>query len=117
MTRVWRKNIQNSAYLYFLWISILFLAYQGLIYFRVHVLGEDIPCPPLPPYFSQSLFDTIKSASEAGFDVSHMTNKQWYSFLMQQDFSENVNGKWEPKLCKIETRNPDANWERIWRNG
>ena len=36
---------------------------------------------------------------------------------MQQDFSENVNGKWEPKLCKIETRNPDANWERIWRNG
>ena len=86
-------------------------------YFRVHALGEDIPCPPLPPYFSQSLFDTIKSASEAGFDVSHMRNKQWYSFRMQQDFSENVNGKWEPKLCKIETRNPDANWERIWRNG
>ena len=45
-------------------------AYQSSQYlnslYRFHILGEDVLCPPLPPYYPTNFFKTILEAKTEG---------------------------------------------------
>ena len=59
--------------------------YLNMLY-RVYILGEDIDCPPLPPYYNDLLFSTICQAKSSGRDIISMTTKEWYGFLLDMAF-------------------------------
>ena len=86
------------------------------ILYRVHVMGEDLPCPPLPPYYNKEFFSFIKSATTAGHDVSKMTTKQWYGFLLELEVTMTVLPDQPPQLlaCRAEEESPDTDWANVW---
>lgn len=81
--------------------------------YRVHVLGEDLACPPLPPYYDKNFFTTICQAAETGADVTTMTSRQWYNFLLQQE-TMMVDQPNMLRPCRVEERNPYSDWSAIW---
>jgi len=89
--------------------------YLNLLY-QVHILGEDTPCPPSPPYYGASFYNTICQAKNSGCDIINMSTKQWYHYLLdknvlkytQEDGSESM------RLCRVERLNPDVHGESTW---
>ena len=65
--------------------------YQSSLYlsvlFRVHVAGEDVPCPALPPYSNKNFFGVIRRVIEDGECVTTMSTKQWYNYLLKKNMS------------------------------
>ena len=83
-----------------------------------HVLNENVHCPPLPPYLNEDIFQVIRTAKHCDLIVEDMTIKDWYSFLMDQEFTSidpltqlNV-----LKPCKVELNFQYSDWYLIWHN-
>ena len=53
------------------------------ILFRVHVKGENLPAPSLPPYYNRDFINNIIKAVEMGHNVAMMSTKKWYWFLLE----------------------------------
>ena len=96
--------------------SYLNSMYLNAIY-RSKVLDEDIACPPLPPYYQNSMFSLIKEAIQAGHLVSTMRTKQWYLFLHEREYSSPLGNEQPsaPLPCKVEILEPNILWDRVWR--
>ena len=64
------------------------------ILFRYHVLGEtSLPNPGFPPFYSQNFFDTIRQVHhESPLNISQMTEKQWYTLLLEDNCTMEVAG-------------------------
>lgn len=84
--------------------------------YKVKVLGEDLVCPPAPPYYSDSFFKSISTAIAEGYDVTTMSTRQWYLFLLNDEIllEEQSNSPRQPKPCRVEERSPGADWSEIW---
>ena len=84
--------------------------------YRVHVLDEELPCPPLPPYYRKPFFDLINAASNEGLNVSCMSSKQWYSFLLEREVTmiEDDNQLKQLRPCKTESLSPNTDWCSVW---
>ena len=82
------------------------------VFFRAHVLQEEIVCPPLPPYLSPELFEIMRTALNEGHNVGLMSTRQWYWYLLSKEFSKDESS--EPSLSKVETENPESDWKIIW---
>ena len=89
LLRTFLELSTNSKYIPSLFLTILY---------RVHVMGEDLPYPTLPPYYNKKFFGFIKSARSAGHDMSEMTTKQWYSFLFELEVTMTVVPDQPPQL-------------------
>ena len=82
--------------------------------FNVYVTGSSHQTIPRPPYYPQDFFDSIISAKDHGMDIINMTTKQWYNFLLDQDFAENgLNTHW---IYKSQHANLESDWMTTWRN-
>ena len=85
------------------------------MFFRLHILQEDVQCPPLPPYLGEEIFDPIRATKDSGLNIIEMSIKDWYKFLLFEAFSEEAEDGRRSKLCGVEQEN-DYNWSLIWRN-
>ena len=96
------------------YLNSLFL---NLIY-KKHVLGEDITCPAIPPYFKEcdSFFETIRNAKDDGRDIINMSTKDWYKYILNIKLFSRVtdDGENTPVLCRIERNKPELNFPEIW---
>ena len=84
--------------------------------FRHCVLGESLPRPPIPPYFMGEFFPTLRSLRENEGDLSVITFRKIYEFLMKSVLKANDdqgNALLIPLRC--EQANPAAEWDRTWR--
>ena len=56
--------------------------------FRAYVLKENENYPALPPYYDELFFKNIEAAKTAQLHVETMSVKQWYQFLLDQEYTE-----------------------------
>ena len=87
--------------------------YHNCLY-RHYCLGQvDIPKPDLPPYYSQSFFDTIKKVIEhTPLNPVQMSLKQWYIYLLEEEITmEYVNDSQISKKTRVEALFPENNWD------
>ena len=84
--------------------------------YRVHILQENIPCPPSPPYYSNQFYQYILSAKNDGKNIIDMTTKQWYHYLINKDFLKDVkdDGTEVFYLCRAERNSPGIDWKTTW---
>ena len=84
--------------------------------YRFHVLGDDFLCPPQPPYYSATFFDTIRQAKIEGKNIVGMSTRQWYLYLMEREVlkEETAEGSRENRLCRIERKYPEYDWVSTW---
>ena len=94
LLRTFLELSANPSYLPSLFLSSLY---------RIHVLDEDLPSPPVPPYFDTTFFAYIRAAKDDGHEVERMTTRQWYNFLF---------GQHQP--CRAELASPDTDWSAVW---
>ena len=88
--------------------------YLNILY-RVNVMGENILCPPSPPYYNDEFFKIIKEAVRSGKEISRMKTKHWYCHLYQQEYSIVQNDHPPVKLpCKVEVLKPELDWDVIY---
>ena len=80
------------------------------------MLNENLPNSALPPYYDKHFFDIIVTAKEEGHDISIMTTKQWYKFLVEREVTMLPINNEPPQLrpCRVELANPDTNWTDVW---
>ena len=85
--------------------------------FRVHVLHEDLNCPPPPPYYSNQFFDYILQAKTTGRDIVKMSTRQWYHYLLNKDLlkAEIDDGSEIYRPCRVERLSPDYDWITTWK--
>ena len=83
----------------------------------MHVLGEDLPCPSLLPYYPEAFFKTILLAKDSWLDVIMMSTKQWYNFLLEQGLTTQKQPDQPRQLvaCKAELASPTTDWPEVWR--
>ena len=109
LIRSFMETANNPNFMTSLYHSVLF---------RYHVLGEtSLPNPGLPSFYSQDFFTKIRKVhQETPLNVSLMTEKQWYRWLMEETYrAEDDGGQSRPILCRVERAKPGADWERSWR--
>ena len=80
------------------------------------VLGEPLPRPPIPPYFMGDFFPTLRDLRESEGDLSLITFRQIYEFLMKNILRTiDVEGSAPLIPLRCEQASPAAEWERTWR--
>ena len=107
LLRTFLELSANPKYIPSLFLTILF---------RVHVMGEDLPGSALPPYYNKEFFELIIAARTAGHDVTQMSTKQWYSFLLEHEVTMTVVPDQPPQLiaCRAEEESPHTDWASLW---
>ena len=88
--------------------------------YRVNVLGDDtIPSPPLPPYYPDLFFQTIRNVKEnTPLNVTTMTTADWYRVLVEQEVTmmEPVNSNTKEFIkSRAELVSVNTDWESCWR--
>ena len=81
-----------------------------------HVMDNSQIKQDTPPYFKGDFFPTIKRLKESHHDISCLTVKTIYKFLVEEITMED--GEHEVPLLKpvkVEIASPDIQWERIWK--
>ena len=88
--------------------------YHSLLY-RYHVLGDtSVPNPGLPPFYSKDFFLTIQTvANESNKNIFDMTEKEWYSLLLEENIKVEVVESGIKKFvqCRVERLSPETDWE------
>lgn len=95
-----------------------FLQSQFLsLLYRVHILQDDIYCPPTPPYYSNYFFDHILRAKNSGLNIVNMTTWQWYNYLINYDLlkMEMDDGTAVYLPCRAERLSPHIDWRSTWK--
>ena len=86
--------------------------------YRWHVLGNTELYKPIDsPFYSKEFFSLIRQVSQEGLmNVMHMTTKQWYRMLVENNVlmkvKENNQQELIPTRCEIKM--PDVDWDRVW---
>ena len=93
--------------------------YHTILY-RVYVLDDDSISspPPLPPYYSQSFFNSIRWVKEnTPMNVKTMTLAQWYRVLLEQEVTMVETDETNREYIKFraELLSPSTEWETCWR--
>ena len=92
--------------------------YHSSLY-KYHVLlQQDTPDPGLPPYYSQSFFDTIRKVYEnTTMNVATMSSSDWYNLLVEDNCTmhtpENSTRQLIPSRAELAW--PENDWSRTWR--
>ena len=89
--------------------------YHSLLYRRNCLEDDTAPDLILPPYYSRDFFNIIKDVVQnSPLNPIHMSVNQWYRHLLETNVTmEKVDdeGRMVSKLCKVEEREPDTNWQ------
>ena len=84
--------------------------------FKHCVLGESLPRPPIPPYFMGDFFPTLRSLRENEGDLSLITFRKIYEFLMKSVLRSNDDQGNAPLIpLRCEQANPAVEWDKTWR--
>ena len=84
--------------------------------YRYHILEEHhLPNSGYPPYYTETFFNTIKKVkNETTLNTVHMTMKQWYRYLLEENVTMkdvDEEGRKELVPCRIELGDPNINWD------
>ena len=76
-----------------------------------------LPDPGFPPFYSPEFFSKIRQVhQDSPLNVSHLTEKQWYQILMEENFMEESDrGVRQHIMCRVERASPGTDWENSWR--
>ena len=89
--------------------------YHSVLYRRYCLQDETATELGLPPYYSMEFFNIIREVVEnSPLDPVHMTVKQWYTYILELKVTmEKIDdeGRLKAKLCKVEEREPENNWQ------
>ena len=89
--------------------------------YRWHVLAHrDLEDPGLPPYYSESFFNIIRTVKEtSNLCVEYITVRQWYQILLERGITHTQEVDAPPKLIptKFEALNPNIDVENVYRLG
>ena len=93
LIKTFLEMASNSNFIVSQYLSILF---------RSQIQGEEIPCPPLPSYYSESFFATIRKAKELEHNIVTMSTRQWYRYLLNDDILKTIqeDGTYSNRLCQ-----------------
>ena len=92
--------------------------YHNVLY-RFYCLGEEtLPKPDYPPYYNQQFFNIIKKVKEkTPMNPIHMTVKEWYNYLLEEEVTMEVvddEGRKQAKLCRVELQDPTNDWSNTF---
>ena len=100
----------NPKYIHSLYHEVLF---------KYHIMEDrSYPNPGLPPYYSESFFNTIRKVREQGtLNISKMSSKEWYRVLLEDNLTMETkeNGQRTYIRCRAEVQHPCNDWENSWR--
>ena len=86
--------------------------------FRWHIEQDrSIPNPGTPPYYPLSFFSKIKEIKQEGLlNIKTMDTASWYRALLENYVTHTVNneGILELKPCRVERKNLNIDWEKVW---
>ena len=86
-------------------------------FYDYYVLDIPNQHPPVkPPFYTDEFFQVIKNAKHSGLNIINMSIKQWYRFLLKQEFSDMVDADMVTRPCRIERLNPTVKWDIAWKN-
>ena len=89
--------------------------YHNVLY-RHYVLGESLSAPPIPPHFKGDFFVKLREMKENLGDLTLLTFREIYKFLVQQITHRAVGmlevGSLLPLKC--EQASPATDWARSW---
>ena len=90
--------------------------YHTALYYGYVENKQDTTCPPLPPYYDQTFFDSIRHVKEEGIlNIKTMTSGMWYWSLLETNVTHHpTNSGQELRPCRIEVKHPEVDWERSW---
>ena len=93
--------------------------YHSTLY-RVYVLNDESVenPPPIPPYYSESFFQTIKQVKNSTpLNVATMTTAQWYRLLVEKyiTMEEDRDNRMQFINTRTELAFPMIDWESTWR--
>ena len=92
--------------------------FHNLLYRQNCLNDQTTPQVPPPPYYSREFFDTIKEVVEkTPLNPIAMSVKQWYQYLLEKNVTMEVfddEGRMMKKLSKVEERNPQNDWNKIF---
>ena len=93
--------------------------FHSLLY-RYHVLEDhSVPNPGFPPYYNRDFFSIIRKVHrETPLNVSQMSEKQWYTYLVEENVTMQTTGDSESRNyipCNAELKSPTTEWEESWR--
>ena len=78
---------------------------------------RDIACPVQPPYYDNSFFATIKQVKQQGIlNMKTTTTCMWYRVLLENNVTHRLSASGREELlpCRIEVKNPELDWDKIW---
>ena len=76
----------------------------------------SIPDPGKNPYFNTEFYNKIKEAILKEKNISKMTCKEWYSFILQSELEETgPNGENRLIPCRVELKLELHDWSQSWR--
>ena len=88
--------------------------YHSLLYRHHCLLDDTAPYLAPPPYYTQEFFNVIKDVKQnTPLNPVNMTVKEWYRHLLEKDVTMEIvdeEGRMVPKLCKVEEREPQHDW-------
>ena len=67
-------------------------------------MGEEGLDASIPPFYSDEIFQRIREARDQGYAVETMKTKEWYHFLLDQEYQEDLNNG--DHLCRAEKKKP-----------
>ena len=86
--------------------------------FKWHIEQDrSIPNPGTPPFYPESFFTTIKEVEQEGLlNIKTLDTAGWYRALLENNVTHVISeeGIRSIKLCRVEIKNPDVDWERAW---
>ena len=88
--------------------------------YRYYVLNDDSVDnpPPIPPYFSINLFNTIKYVRDkTPMNVERMSTAQWYRLLLEMNITmeKKDDDTMEYIKSRAEINYPENDWDESWR--
>ena len=107
MIKSFLETANNTKFIRSLYHQAL-LSWQGY---------EDrtIPKPSNNPYYNIEMYNRIKEAVAQGFDISSMTCRDWYHFLMSSELEEpGPDGEMRLIPSGVEMQMPQNDWTHSW---
>ena len=85
---------------------------------RFYVFDEQLPRPPIPPYFRGDFFPTLRRLQSSSINLRLCNVKTIYNFLMDDLLrTDGVEGDGPPPLAplRVELSDPGVDWPRSWQ--
>merc|ERR1712082_49671 len=78
---------------------------------------KNIPVPTKNPYYSEEMFENIRTVRDEIGKISTLSCGDWYRYLLENNITKIKNEEEERVFlpCRTEKMNPNVDWELSWK--